>query len=46
MTFREIQYYDNQNMYDVLKNFPLQVSEAYEIGDSLNPPVEFRGFQK
>ena len=43
MTLREIQYYDNHNMYNVLKNFPQQIGEAYEIGESLNPPEEFKG---
>ncbi len=46
MTFREIQLYDNQNMYDVLKNFPLQIGEAYEIGESLDVPEEFKNVSK
>ena len=46
MTYREIQIYDNQNMYNILKNFPMQVGEAYEISDSINPPSDFKSADK
>ncbi|MGH2574974.1 MAG: bifunctional phosphoglucose/phosphomannose isomerase [Ignavibacteria bacterium] len=46
MTNREVSIYDSSDMFQVLADFNEQIDEAYNIGQSFNPPGDFRDVNK
>jgi glucose/mannose-6-phosphate isomerase len=46
MTEREIKFYDNSGMFDILSHFGNQIEEAYDIGNRIKLEEDYTGINK